>query len=110
VQAGVGRIDEDRDRPELGDARGMSGARLADHHLLGDGVVHRIEPQGPFERGQAFGIAVLVGVELGEQRAGLDARGVEVDRAREVRLGGVEVLAVNLGEAEPDADVVAVVR
>ncbi len=68
----------------------MSGARLGDHHLLGDGVVHRIEPQGTLERGQALGLALLVAIELGQQRARLDARGIEVDRTREVRLRGAE--------------------
>ena len=38
----------------------VPGARLGDHHLLGDGVVHRIEPQGTLERGQALGLAPLL--------------------------------------------------
>jgi hypothetical protein len=110
VQIGVGRIDEHGDRPELRHARRVTGAGLADHHLLGDGVVHRIEAEGPLERGQPVGIAVQIGVELGEQGARLDAGRVELDGARQVGLGGPEVLAVDLGQPEPDADVVAVVR
>jgi hypothetical protein len=110
VQIRVGRVDEDGDRPVHDHAVWMTGARLAEDDLLGDRVVHRIELERPLERRQAIGLALLVAVELGQEGAGLDPRRYEVDRAPQVRLRGQEILAVDLGQPQPDLDVVAVAR
>jgi len=108
VQIGVGGVDEDGDRPVLDDPGRMTGSRLAEDDLLGDGVVHRIEPQRPLERGQPIGRALLVAIELGQERARLDPVWNEIDRMSQVRLRRQEILAVDLGQPQPDLDVVPV--
>jgi len=110
VQIRVRRVDEDRDRRELDDARRSSGLRLAEDHLLGDPIGLRIEADGRGERGEAVRGSLLVLVQLRQQRMRFDAHGVEFHRPPEVdlRLGGV--LAMDLRQPEAHADVVAVVR
>jgi len=46
VKIGVRWIDEDRQRPELRDARGSAGLGFAQHGLLGDAVSLRVEAYG----------------------------------------------------------------
>jgi hypothetical protein len=73
VQVRVRGIDEDRDRPQLDDARRSSRLGLAEHRLFGDAVGLRIQAQRRLELGQPVGGPLLVLVELREQRVRLDA-------------------------------------
>jgi len=110
VQVRVRGVDEDRDRRQLDDARWPSCLRFAQDRLLGDLIGLRIEPERRRELDETIGGPVLVLVELGEQRVRFDARGVELDGAPQVRLGGGGVLAMDLGEPEAHAQVVSVAR
>ena len=95
---------------ELHDARRSSCGRVAEHDLLRDVVVLRLQAQRGRQRAQPIGRALLILVQLGEQHMRLDARRIEVHGAPKVGLGGGQALAAHLGEAEPHAHVIAVVR
>jgi hypothetical protein len=87
VQIRVRRIDEDRDRRQLDDARRPSRLRLAQHRLLRDPVGLRVEAERGRQLRQAVGRPLLVLVQLGQQRVRLDARRIELDGPAQVRLG-----------------------
>ncbi|HMF44318.1 MAG TPA: hypothetical protein VKQ32_26780, partial [Polyangia bacterium] len=72
MQIRVRRIDEDRDRREVGDARGTAGLGGAQDGLLGDAVGLRVEANRCLELDEAVGRALLILVHLGEQRVRLD--------------------------------------
>ena len=89
-------------------ARAPPGARAREHELLGARRVLRLERERGLELGGAVGLAAVLREELGEQRVRLDARVVEGDGAPQVRLRRRELAAVELGEREAHAHVVAV--
>jgi hypothetical protein len=68
----------------------------------------RVEAQRRLELGRAVGLAPVLGEELGEERVRLDAGVVEGDGAAQVRFGRGDVAAVERGEREANANVVAV--
>ena len=81
VQIGIGGVDEDRDGRDVGHAAGPLRAAEAQHQLLGQLRALRFQRQRGVHLGELVGLAVLVGVELDEQRVRLDARRIERDRA-----------------------------
>jgi hypothetical protein len=59
VQIRIRRIDEDRDRREIGDARRSARLRGAQHGFLRDAIRLRVEAQRRFQLGEPIGDAVL---------------------------------------------------
>ena len=79
-----------------------STTSLATRSVCGSRRIAAVELDEP------LGGSLLALVQLGEQRVRLDARGIELDRATQVRLGGGGALAMDLRQPEAHAHVVAV--